>query len=58
MKPKMRVVDIPAGVTAEVAEQLLNAPCDDGYYQFNMTHSGLPDGVTARVFYRLRVKPE
>lgn len=55
MKKQFRVVDIPAGATAEQAEQLLNEPCAAGYYlrSINMW----PD-KSARAVFNLRAKPE
>jgi len=44
--------------TAQEAEELLNAPYADGYYSDKPVSLGLPDGVGARAFYRLRMKPE
>lgn len=58
MRPKMRVVDIPANASAAEVEALINAPCEDGYYCDYKTATGLPDGMVLRMFYKLRVKPE
>lgn len=57
-KPKMRVVDIPANIAAADVEALINAPCEDGYYQAITMASGLPEGISLRLIYRLRAKPE
>jgi hypothetical protein len=57
-RPKMRVVDIPANTAASEVEALINAPCEDGYYQALTTASGLPEGINLRLIYKLRVKPE
>jgi len=32
MKPKIRIVDVPTGATAEETERLLNAACEQDYY--------------------------
>ena len=58
MKLKIRVVDIPITSSAAEAEALLNGPCDDGYYPGAIVSLGLPEGVGARAFFKLRVKPE
>jgi hypothetical protein len=58
MKLRIKVVDVPATATAEEAERLLNAPYADGYYSDKLIITGLPDGIGARAFYKLRVKPE
>jgi hypothetical protein len=57
MKLNIRVIDIPVNTTAEEAERLLNAPYDDGYYQERLVQNGLPEGIGARAFYKLRIKP-
>ena len=58
MKPKMRVVDVPANSSAAEAEALINAPLEDGYYSTYQTTVGLLEGICLRFFYALRVKPE
>ncbi len=58
MKPKIRVVDVPVTATASEAELLLNAPFEDGYYSDKIVLTGLPEGIGARGFFKLRVNPE
>ena len=53
---RILVVDVPRGATAEEAEQLLNAPYDEGYY-LDRLFDGFAEGIV-RGFYKLRVKPE
>jgi hypothetical protein len=55
MKLKIRVIDIPVTATAEEAERLLNALYDDGYYEERLVQNGLPEGIGARAFFKLRV---
>lgn len=52
-KKTIRVVDIPAGATAEQAEEMLNAVCNDGYYfmQFRSSETG-----ETRAFFKLRAE--
>jgi hypothetical protein len=58
MKARIRVVDVPITATAEEVERLLNAPYEEGYYTYSQAHLNLPEGVTMRAFYKLRVQPE
>ena len=48
------VVDIPSDATAEQAEQILNAPCERGYYLDKLTFTW--PGVGARAFFRKRTR--
>jgi len=57
VKPKIRVVDVPTGATAEETEQLLNAPLEDGYYMLRL-NTGWSEGIEVRAFFQLRAKPE
>jgi len=54
----MRVVDVPATASAVQAEELINAPCEDGYYSYYQMATGLPEGVGVRFFYKLRANSE
>jgi hypothetical protein len=58
MKLRIRVIDIPTTATADEAERLLNEPYAEGYYSDKLVLNGLPEGIGARAFFRLRVKPE
>ena len=54
---KIRVVDVPSTSSASEAETTLNAACEgEAYYLDKIVFSGLPEGVGARAFYRLRVR--
>jgi hypothetical protein len=57
-KPKLRVVDIPVNTAAAEVETLINAPCEDGYYQALTMSNGLPEGTGMRLIYKLRVKSD
>lgn len=54
-KKKFRVVDIPAGATAEQAEQLLNDLCDEGYTLARFSSLGVGTGAE-RLYFKLPVK--
>jgi hypothetical protein len=56
MKKTIRVVDIPSGVNAEQAEQLLNEPIADGYMLMTLRSLGVSSGAE-RAYFKLRVKP-
>jgi hypothetical protein len=58
MKLRIKIVDVPATATGEEAERLLNAPYAEGYYSDKLVFPGLPEGIGARAFFKLRVKPE
>jgi hypothetical protein len=49
---KIRVIDVPANVTAEQAERILNEPYEAGYY-LDKTFLGM-DGAGIRAVYRQR----
>jgi hypothetical protein len=49
------VVDVPAGITASEAEQLLNDACQPGYYLRAVTPLANGD---SRAFFALRIQPE
>lgn len=52
----VRVVDVPAGATAEEAEQLLNGPNGEDFYLTSIQpgcDTGTP-GVAHRAFYKRR----
>jgi hypothetical protein len=51
-KKRIRVVDVPSGATAETAENLLNAVCEDYYVM--AIHPG--DDGGARAFFNLRTR--
>jgi hypothetical protein len=56
VEKRILIVDVPPDATADQAESLLNAPYESGYYLDKLTFGW--DGVGARAFYRLHVKPE
>jgi hypothetical protein len=56
-KKKFRVVDIPAGATAEQAEQLLNSVCDEGYTLARFSSLGVGTGAE-RMYFKLPAKLE
>ena len=58
MKPCNRVIDVRTTASADEPERLLNAPYEDGYYSEKIVLTGLPDGIGARGFFKLRVKLE
>lgn len=53
MKKKSLVIDIPNDCTPERAEQLLNAPYDDGYYLLRLHPTS---STCLRAFFVIRVK--
>lgn len=52
----IRVVDVPLDATAEQAEQLLNAPYEDGFYLDKLIVTW--PGVGARAFFKRRVRQD
>lgn len=56
MTKQILVVDVPTEATAEQTEELLNAPCENGYYMTTLSLSW--PGVGARGFFKLRAKPK
>ena len=52
---RIKVVDVPSTATAEEAEAILNALNPDEYYLDKIVLTGIPEGVGARAFYRMRV---
>jgi hypothetical protein len=56
----IRVIDVPAGATAEEAERLLNAPDSHEYFLHSIQpgcDTGTP-GVAHRAFYKRRARRE
>jgi hypothetical protein len=54
-RKRIVVVDVPKTCTAEKAEEMLNAACEQGYYVFAI-HPG--EGGGSRAFFNLRTRLE
>ena len=52
---RFRVVDIPAGATAEQAEQLINSVCEEGYTLARFSSLGVGTGAE-RLYFKLPAK--
>jgi hypothetical protein len=57
VKQKFRVVDIPAGATAEQAEQLINGVVEAGYVLARFSSLGVGTGAE-RMYFKLSAKLE
>ncbi len=56
-KKMFQVVDVPLNATGTEVEQLLNAPCEDGYYFAHMI-AHPPEVGTRALFKLLTRKPK
>jgi hypothetical protein len=53
-KKQIRVVDVPVAATAQEMENILNAPCDAGYYLMSVSYSPRDPELFCRAVFKLR----
>jgi hypothetical protein len=56
-RKRIRVIDISKSASAEQAEEMLNAPYEEGFYMTTMYISPA-EGMWLRAFFKLRVKDD